>query len=143
MSLLLIETSVSIAITSAGVLFLNALLTGVWKFKQMMKSPHGLAHRYVDIAHRASLMYSFACILLAVFVWVSQLAQIIEISALLALIIYFMIAVISYMIQGLKQETDNVMAAKSPAITWFMVSLILVEISGFIVIFYGMLDAIL
>jgi len=65
----------SLAIVAAGVFFLNGLLTGVWKYLQMRKSPDALAHPYVDIAHRTSLMYSFAAILLAYFARIADLPE--------------------------------------------------------------------
>jgi hypothetical protein len=44
----------------AAAMFLLALLLGVWKFRQMEPSEEGLAHPYVDTAHRAALLYSFS-----------------------------------------------------------------------------------
>lgn len=135
------DSATSLGLVFAGILFLVGLLTGIWKFQQMMASTNGLAHRYVDIAHRAALTYSFACILLAVFSSVSQLDETIEFYAMLVLVVYFTIAVVSYIGEGIKQKTDNVIAAKSPLISVFMVSLIIAEVGGFIVLFYGMLNA--
>lgn len=48
-----------------------ALLLGIWKYGHVATSETHLAHPYVDIAHRAALLYSFATILLAVFVELS------------------------------------------------------------------------
>ena len=66
-------TAHTLAILSAGVFFLVALLTGVWKYLQIRDSEDAQAHPYVDVAHRASLMYSFAAMLLAAFIEISQL----------------------------------------------------------------------
>ena len=63
----------NLAIIFAGVFFLNGLLTGVWKFNQISKSVDGKAHPYVDIAHRSSLLYSFAALLIANFAYLSKL----------------------------------------------------------------------
>ncbi|MBE1286641.1 MAG: hypothetical protein GJ671_02830 [Alteromonadaceae bacterium] len=136
-----LDSATSLGLVFAGILFLVGLLTGIWKFQQMMVSRNGLAHRYVDIAHRAALTYSFACILLAVFSLVSQLDETIEFYAMLVLVVYFTIAVVSYISEGIKQKTDNVIAAKSPLISVFMVSLIIAEVGGFTVLFYGLLNA--
>jgi hypothetical protein len=73
---------------------------------------------------------------------VSELDETVEFYAMLALVVYFTIAVVSYIGEGIKQKTDNVIAAKSPLISVFMVSLIIAEVGGFIVLFYGMLDAV-
>ena len=53
-------TAYQLAIVAAGVFFLTALLTGIWKYLEIAASEDGLAHPYIDTAHRASLMYSFA-----------------------------------------------------------------------------------
>ena len=47
-------------LAAAGLIFIGALLLGVWKYRQMAASPDGRAHPYVDVAHRAALLYSFA-----------------------------------------------------------------------------------
>jgi hypothetical protein len=54
-----------VTVLAAGLIFLGALCLGVWKYKQMATSETHLAHPYVDVAHRAALLYSFATILLA------------------------------------------------------------------------------
>jgi hypothetical protein len=71
----------AIAIIAAGVFFLSGLLTGVWKYLQIKSSETATAHPYVDIAHRASLLYSFAALLLARFCEISQLPTTVEIWA--------------------------------------------------------------
>jgi hypothetical protein len=56
---------------ASGVMFLWALLLGVWKYRQMALAENHLAHPYVDTAHRAALLYSFALLLVATFVQLS------------------------------------------------------------------------
>ena len=63
-----LEFATALTVGAAGGIFLLALILGVWKYRQMATSPEHLAHPYVDIAHRAALMYSFATLLVAVFV---------------------------------------------------------------------------
>ncbi|WP_240732876.1 hypothetical protein [Halioglobus maricola] len=133
----------NLVIIASGVFFLNALLTGVWKYLQMVDSESGHAHIYVDTAHRASLMYAFACILLAVFVNISQLGATLELIASLMLVTYFAIAILTYMLAGLKQNTDNQVHNASAAVRVFMWSLITAEIGGFLILFYGVLIALL
>ncbi|BBX41097.1 membrane protein [Mycobacterium tuberculosis variant microti OV254] len=55
-----------VTLLAAGLIFLLALLLGVWKYRQIMTSQEHRAHPYVDIAHRSALLYSFATLLLAV-----------------------------------------------------------------------------
>ena len=75
------EPAESLAVVMAGVFFLNGLLTGVWKYLQIRSSESATAHPYVDIAHRASLLYSFAALLLAKFAEISQLPSNVEFFA--------------------------------------------------------------
>ena len=49
-----------VTVLAAGLIFLLALVLGVWKYRQIMTSADHRAHPYVDIAHRAALLYSFA-----------------------------------------------------------------------------------
>ena len=130
-----------LAIVSAGVFFLTALLTGVWKYLQIVASENAQAHPYVDIAHRASLMYSFAAILIATFVQISDLHPTLEFYAALFPLAYFALAILSYIVQGVKQETDNQLRNAPPSTAWFMWSLVVAEIGGFVVLFYGVLVA--
>ena len=135
-------TAYQLATVSAGVFFLNALLTGVWKYRQIAASDQARAHPYVDIAHRASLMYSFAALLVATFVEISQLPNKIEFVATFFLLIYFAMAIISYMVQGFLKKTENQFINAPLIFGWFMWSLIIAEIGGFCVLLFGVITAI-
>ena len=50
----------TITVFATGLIFFLALCLGVWKYQQMATSETHLAHPYVDIGHRAALLYSFA-----------------------------------------------------------------------------------
>ena len=128
-----------LAIIFAGIFFLNGLLTGIWKFNQISKSEDGMAHPYVDIAHRSSLLYSFAALLIAKFADISKLPNEIELIATTALIAYFAFAILNYMVQGFIQKTDNQLRKVTKTTRVFMWSLIIAEIGGFLILFYGVL----
>ena len=146
------ETSEAIAIIAAGVFFLSGLLTGVWKYLQIKSSDSATAHPYVDIAHRASLLYSFAALLLARFCEISQLPPSVEIWAVSLPLLYFASAILMYVMHGALRDTDNQLKppfrlGQTPLpgafITGYMWTLITAEIGGFLVLFYGVLTAIL
>jgi hypothetical protein len=148
----MMEPSVVLAVISAGVFFLVALLTGVWKYLQIRSSENGTAHPYVDIAHRASLMYSFAALLLARFAEISQLPENVEWWAVLFPIFYFAYAILLYILHGALKDTDNQLRPPfrmgslvlPPMLVGLsMWSLIVAEIGGFLVLFYGVLLALL
>jgi hypothetical protein len=78
-----------IALLGSGVYFLIGLLTGVWKYRGIMNSPTGQAHPYVDIVHRAALMYAFASLVVWKFAELSTLGGTVELWAVIALEGYF------------------------------------------------------
>jgi predicted transporter len=125
---------------AAGLIFLGALLLGVWKYRQIAASPTAQAHPYVDIAHRAALMYSFATLLLAVFVELSGWSQTVDLIAAFATIFFFVSAIVSYAWHGAKRDTDNQFLEPSPGTHPSMWALIVVEIGGFLVLLAGFVE---
>jgi hypothetical protein len=135
-----------IALLGAGVYFLIGLLTGVWKYRAIMSSPAGQAHPYVDILHRAALMYAFASLVVWKFAELSALGRGVELAAVVALEGYFGIAIATYVVHALLKDTDNQLRAPfrlgtstlpRAAIEALMWSLIAAEVGGFVVLFYG------
>ena len=128
----------------AGVMFLLALLLGVWKYRQMATSETHLAHPYVDTAHRAALLYSFATLLVAVFVEFSGWSELVDLIAAGILYFFFVMAVLGYAYHGLKRDTDNQFRDPAPsaaAVHGFMAALIIGEIGAFSVLLAGFIDA--
>lgn len=108
----------------------------------MSASPEGLAHPYVDTAHRAALLYSFATLLVAVFVEFSGWSNTVDLIAAFALIFFFVAAIAAYSFAGWKKETDNQFRDPMQKSTHpFMWALITAEISGFAVLLAGFVDA--
>lgn len=125
----------------SALMFLWALLLGVWKFQQMEASAEGLAHPYVDTAHRAALMYSFALLLVATFVELSGWSVLVNLLAAGALAFYFFAAVVGYAFHGWKRDTDNQFRNPVHGLNAFMVALIVAEVGGWLVLIAGFLDA--
>lgn len=128
-------------LVAAGLIFIWALLLGVWKYRQMAAAEDGLAHPYVDVAHRAALLYSFATLLLAAFVALSGWSVAINTAAAFVVILFFVAAIASYCLHGLRRDTDNQLRDPVAGTAAAMWALILGEIGGFAVIFAGFLDA--
>ncbi|MGY0503320.1 hypothetical protein ACWZHB_32945 [Nocardia sp. FBN12] len=134
MDVLGIDTRITLLIT--GFIFLSALLLGVWKYHGIRVA--GAAHVYVDIAHRAALMYSFAGILLAVFTELSAWPTIVNLTADLVVLAFFAGAIASYALHGLRRDTTNQFDGQIPAeLRLSMYGLIAGEIGGFGVLFSG------
>lgn len=125
---------------AAAAMFLWALLLGVWKYRQMASSEEHVAHRYVDIAHRAALLYSFALLLIATFVQLSGWSELVNLLAAGAMTLHFYAAVATYTVQGWRDKTDNQFRDPVPGTHAFMASLIVAEIGGWLVLVAGFLD---
>ena len=125
----------------AAAMFLWALLLGVMKYRQMLESEERLAHPYVDIAHRAALLYSFALLLVATFVELSGWSAAVNLIAAGAMALYFFAAVAGYNVHGWRRDTDNQFRDPIPGTHAFMVALIVTEIGGWLVLVAGFLDA--
>jgi amino acid transporter len=124
-------------LAAAGLMFLWALGLGVVKYRQMATSETSLAHPYIDTAHRAALMYSFATLLVATFVELSAWSTLVNLIAAGALFVFFAAAVVGYMVHGLRRDTDNQFRDPVRGTHAFMVALIVAEIGGFAVLFAG------
>ena len=131
-------------ILAAGVMFLIALALGVWKYRQIASSPEARAHPYVDIAHRAALLYSFATLLVAVFVQFSGWSELVDLICAGVLYFFFIGAVIGYSYHGWKRDTDNQFRDPTPSagvVHGYMIALIVGEIGAFAVLLAGFVDA--
>jgi len=125
----------------AGLMFLWALLLGVLKYRQMATASDGLAHPYTDTAHRAALLYSFALLLVAAFVELSEWGEVVDMVAAGAMAFYFFAAVASYNVHGLRRDTDNQLRDGGVAEHAFTWSLIVAEIGGWLVLLAGFVAA--
>jgi hypothetical protein len=125
---------------AAGLIFLWALLLGVWKYRQIAASPDAQAHPYVDIAHRAALLYSFATLLLAAFVELSGFATAVNLLAAFVPIFFFAGAIVGYSVHGWRHDTDNQFRDPVPGTHAFMWALIVGEIGGMLVLLAGFID---
>jgi len=125
---------------AAAVMFLVALLLGAWKYRQMREADDGLAHPYVDTAHRAALLYSFALLLVATFVELSGWSAVVNLIAAGAMAFYFFAAIGGYVMHGWRRDTDNQFRDPVAGMHGFMISLTIAEIGGWLVLVAGFLD---
>lgn len=130
-------------LVGAGVMFLFALALGVWKYRQMATAENHLAHPYVDIAHRAALLYSFATLLVAAFVQFSGFSQLVDLVCAGVLYFFFFGAVVAYAYHGWRRDTDNQFRDPAPslvAVHAYMAALIVGEIGAFAVLLAGFVE---
>jgi amino acid transporter len=125
---------------AAGLIFLVALVLGVWKYGQIARSERHSAHPYVDIAHRAALLYAFATLLVAAFVELSAWSTAVNATAAGILVFFFLAAITGYVVHGLRQDTDNQFRDPVRGLHTFMLALIVGEIGAFAVLLAGFVD---
>ena len=130
-----------VTVLAAGLIFLLALVLGVWKYRQIMTSADHRAHPYVDIAHRAALLYSFATLLVAVFVALSAWPAWVNLTAAMVVVVFFVGAIIGYIGHGLRRDTVNQFENPDRGIEVAMALLIAGEIGGFSVLLAGFVES--
>jgi hypothetical protein len=130
-----------VTVLAAGLIFLLALFLGVWKYRQIMTSADHRAHPYVDIAHRAALLYSFATLLVAAFVALSAWPAWVNLTAAMVVVVFFVGAIISYISHGLRRDTVNQFEDPGGGIKVGMALLIAGEIGGFSVLLAGFVES--
>ncbi|PTR31054.1 hypothetical protein C8K36_10180 [Rhodococcus sp. OK519] len=126
-----------LTLLAAGLIFLLALLLGVWKYRQMATSPEHVAHPYVDIAHRSALMYSFATLLVSVFVELSDWPTAVNATCAGILVFFFVAAIGSYIAHGARRDTTNQFEHPDSGLRVAMIALIVGEVGAFVVLLAG------
>lgn len=128
---------VALAVAAAGVLLLVGMVMGVVKWRQMLTSPIHQAHPYVDIAHRAALMYAFASLVLAALVVPGWLPLRVAVAAVVGPEIFFAAAVATYIRLGVAARTENQFTRRGFTTTTGMLLLSAAEIGGTVVALAG------
>lgn len=126
-----------LTLLAAGLIFLLALVLGVWKYRQILAADDHRAHPYVDIAHRAALLYAFATLLIAVFVGLSAWPVWINLTAAAVVVFFFLAAILTYVVHGARRDTVNQFDHPDRGTAVGMALLIAGEVGGFGVILAG------
>jgi hypothetical protein len=129
--------AVKIALLFSGLFLLAGMLLGILKYRGMMGSETHQAPVYVDIAHRASLLYSFAALVMAKLLEFSPFGPKTQVVIVMIPLAYFGLTVIQYTKLGIRRQEQTMFSQRSFLTTWFMYSLIIGEIGGLAMIVGG------
>ncbi len=99
--------AVKLAVIASGVYLWIGMLTGVWKYLQIARSPQARAHYYVDIAHRSSLLYAPASLILAVLAYYSVFSAWLNLLCVILNIAFFSFSIGAYILHGVLKDTTN------------------------------------
>lgn len=133
--------AIKISLLASGLFLLSGMLIGVLKYQRIMTSSEHRAPVYVDIAHRAAFLYSFAMLVIAKLVEYSPYSTRIQVGAVLLVLVFFALTVLGYLAEGIKNVTDNLFRERNFTTTWYMYLLIAGEIGGLSVILWGFVQS--
>lgn len=117
--------AVRIAIIGSGIFLLVGMSTGIWKYWQIRQSEKARAHYYVDIAHRASLLYASASLILAVLAYFSVWSDALNLVFILGNLIFFAAAIFSYIVHGALKDTTNQLQVPHRVAQWTLPSILM------------------
>ena len=95
------------AVLFSGIFLWVGMLTGVWKYYQIRHSAQARAHYYVDIAHRSSLLYASASLIIAVLAYFSVWTEQLNLIFVLINLFFFSFTILSYILHGWLKDTTN------------------------------------
>lgn len=141
-----LSLAVKLAILFSGIFLWVGMLTGVWKYLQIRNSAQSRAHYYVDIAHRSSLLYAPATLILAVLAYYSQFSETINLICVILNLAFFSFSIGAYILHGVLKDTTNQFKkphqlgkVQLPGIlmTFAMIGLIVAELGGTGILLWG------
>ena len=132
--------AVKISLLSSGLFLLAGMLIGVLKYQRMLTRPSHTAPVYVDIAHRAAFLYSFAMLVIARLLEYSPYSERVQVGAAGLVLLFLALTVGGYLAHGLKEDTDNLFRERTFTTTWYMYLLIAGEIGGLSVVVWGFVE---
>lgn len=144
--MLVLTTATELAIVFSGIFLWVGMITGVWKYYQIRNSALARAHYYVDIAHRSSLLYAAASLILAVLSFFTILSNELSLFCVVANLFFFSMSILIYIVHGCLKDTTN--QFKQPhqlgkwtlpgwCMTIMMLGLIVVELSATGLLLFG------
>jgi len=132
--------AVQITLAAAGLFLFVGLIGGVMKYHGIMTSENHRAPVYIDVAHRASLMYSFAALVMAELLKYSPYSVAVQCVITLVPLFFFATAVAQYFKLGIENKVRNQFKQRSFVTTWGMLFLIVGEVGGVGAIVWGFIQ---
>jgi hypothetical protein len=137
----MITLPVKISLLASGLFLLFGMLIGILKHRQMLNRHAHSAAPYVDIAHRAAFLYSFAMLVVAKLLEYNPYPQAVQLIAMSAVLLFLALTVGGYLAHGLKNRRDTIFRERNFTTTWYMYLLMAGEIGGLSVIIWGFVSA--
>lgn len=140
MHFLHLNLAVKSTLLASGIFLLVALIAGVLKYRGIMKSENHRAPYYIDIAHRAALMYSFAALVMAELLKYSPYSVEIQLVITLVPLFFFAMSIAQYFKLGIENKTNNQFKNPGTFLSLSMWLLIIGELGGVSMIVWGFIQ---
>lgn len=132
--------AVKLTLAASGIFLLVGLVGGILKYRGIMTNANHRAHPYIDIAHRASLLYSFAALVMAALLYFSPYSLEVQLLITGVPLLFFAVAIAQYFRLGLQGKITNQFTERNFNTTWGMWLLIAGELGGVAAIVWGFLS---
>lgn len=132
--------AVKLTLAASGIFLLVGLIGGILKYRGIMTSANHRAHPYIDIAHRASLLYSFAALVMAALLSFSPYSDQVQLLITGVPLFFFSVAIAQYYWLGLEGKVTNQFKERKFHTTWGMLFLIVGELGGVGAIVWGFIS---
>ncbi len=129
--------AVKLTLAASGIFLFVGMVGGVLKYHGIMTSRNHRAHPYIDIAHRASLLYSFAALVMAALLYFSPYSEPVQLVITGVPLFFFAVAIAQYYRLGLEGKVTNQFKERNFTTTWGMLLLIVGELGGVGAIVWG------
>ncbi len=132
--------AVKLTLAASGIFLLAGLVGGILKYRGIMASANRRAHPYIDIAHRSSLLYSFAALVMAALLYFSPYSLEVQLVITGVPLFFFAVAIAQYFRLGLEGKVTNQFKERNFNTTWGMWLLIVGELGGVAAIVWGFIS---
>ena len=132
--------AIKISLLSSGLFLLAGMLVGIVKHQWMLKSADHMAPAYIDIAHRAAFLYSFAMLVIAKLLEYSPYSETVQLGAMGLVLVFLGVTIVGYFVTGMMNKTDNLFRNRDFRTTWYVYMLTVGEITGLAFIVWGFIS---
>lgn len=132
--------AIKITLLWSGLFLLAGMFVGIVKHQRMLKSSDHMAPAYIDIAHRAAFLYSFAMLVVAKLLEYSPYSEAVQLAAVGLLIVFMSVTIVGYFTHGFINRTDNLFRDRNFSTTWYVYLLTVGEIVGLSIILWGFIS---
>ncbi|HLM62400.1 MAG TPA: hypothetical protein VK308_16480 [Pyrinomonadaceae bacterium] len=131
------DLTIKILLLFAGLFLLSGMLTGIWKYRKLLRLPEQSTPVHIDMAHHSSFFYSFACLVIAKLIEYSPFSPGVRFGIAALPLVYFSATIIIYGAEGFLSQSEQLVSERSYVTQWFINGLAAAQIISLILILYG------